>query len=178
MIIGVPKEIKTGEQRVALAPAGVHALVDRGHRVLVESGAGTSSGIRDDEYAQVGAVLHPAPGIWADADVVLKVKEPIPAEYSLLRSEQTLFTYLHLAAVPQLTRALQQAGTTAIAHRVAALTAAGRLMSVAGGGDTLAALADAGVLDQLSYVSTAGGAFLEWLEGKELPGVAVLRRGA
>jgi alanine dehydrogenase len=116
VIIGVPKEIKTGEQRVALAPAGVHALVDRGHRVLVESGAGTSSGIRDDEYAQVGAVLHPARGIWADADVVLKVKEPIPAEYSLLRSEQTLFTYLHLAAVPQLTRALQQAGTTAIAY--------------------------------------------------------------
>jgi phosphoglycerate kinase len=70
------------------------------------------------------------------------------------------------------------AGTTAIARRVAALTAAGRLMSVAGGGDTLAALADAGVLERVSYVSTAGGAFLEWLEGKELPGVAVLRRRA
>jgi alanine dehydrogenase len=116
VIIGVPKEIKAGEQRVALAPAGVHALVDRGHRVLVEPGAGTGSGIRDDEYAQVGAVLHPAAGIWADADLVLKVKEPIASEYPLLRAGQTLFTYLHLAAVPQLTRGLQQTGTTAIAY--------------------------------------------------------------
>ncbi len=116
MIIGVPKEIKIGEQRVALTPAGVQALVGHGHRVLVEPGAGTGSGIRDEDYAQVGALQRTAPEIWAEADLVLKVKEPVPAEYGYLRANQVLFTYLHLAAVPQLTRALQDAGTVALAY--------------------------------------------------------------
>lgn len=116
MIIGVPKEIKTGEQRVALTPAGVHALVDHGHRVLIESGAGMGSGFRDDDYTQLGATLRPADAVWSEAEMVLKVKEPIKAEYPRLRAEQTLFTYLHLAAVPELTRALQKAGTVAIAY--------------------------------------------------------------
>jgi alanine dehydrogenase len=116
MIIGVPKEIKTGEQRVALTPAGVHALADHGHRVLLEPGAGAGSGIRDDDYTQVGAVLRPAEVVWAEADLVLKVKEPIPSEYPRLRADQVLFTYLHLAAVPELTRALQKACTVAIAY--------------------------------------------------------------
>ena len=116
MIIGVPKEIKTGEQRVALTPAGVHALVDHGHRVLIEPGAGMGSGFRDDDYTQLGAVLRPVDAVWAEAEMILKVKEPIKAEYSRLRADQILFTYLHLAAVPELTRALQKAGTIAIAY--------------------------------------------------------------
>jgi alanine dehydrogenase len=116
VIIGVPKEIKTGEQRVALTPAGVHALVDHGHRVLIEPGAGMGSGFRDDDYTQLGAVLRPVDAVWAEAEMILKVKEPIKPEYSRLRADQILFTYLHLAAVPELTRALQKAGTIAIAY--------------------------------------------------------------
>ena len=116
MIIGVPKEIKAGEQRVALTPAGVQALVGHGHQVLIEPGAGVGSGFRDEEYTQLGAGLRPAEAVWAEADLVLKVKEPIRAEYPRLRAKQILFTYLHLAAVPELTRALQKAGTIAIAY--------------------------------------------------------------
>jgi alanine dehydrogenase len=116
VIIGVPKEIKTGEQRVALTPAGVHALADHGHRVLIEPGAGTGSGFRDDDYTQVGALLRPAAEVWGEAELVLKVKEPIPSEYPAFRAGQVLFTYLHLAAVPALTRALQKARTVAIAY--------------------------------------------------------------
>jgi len=116
MLIGVPREIKPGEQRVALTPAGARALTERGHRVLVERGAGDGSGIRDDDYAAVGASLTHVEAVWSDADVVLKVKEPIPAEYPRLRRGQTLFTYLHLAPAPELTRALVAAGTRAIAY--------------------------------------------------------------
>ena len=116
MIIGVPKEIKTGEQRVALTPAGVQDLVAHGHRVLIEPGAGTGSGFRDEDYTKEGASLEPVDAVWAQAELILKVKEPIRVEYPRLRSEQILFTYLHLAAVPDLTRALQKSGT--IAHRV------------------------------------------------------------
>jgi alanine dehydrogenase len=116
VIIGVPKEIKTGEQRVGLTPAGVQTLVGHGHRVLVEPGAGTGSGFRDDDYTQLGAQLRPVDAVWAEADMVIKVKEPIKTEYPRLRANQILFTYLHLAAVPDLTRALQKAGTVAIAY--------------------------------------------------------------
>ena len=116
MIIGVPKEIKTGEQRVALTPAGVHALADHGHRVLIEPGAGTGSGFRDEDYTKEGASLEPVDAVWAQAELILKVKEPIRVEYPRLRSKQILFTYLHLAAVPDLTRALQKSGTIAIAY--------------------------------------------------------------
>jgi alanine dehydrogenase len=116
VIIGVPKEIKTGEQRVALTPAGVRALVDHGHRVLIEPGAGAGSGFRDDDYTELGAALRPAERVWAEAELILKVKEPIPSEYPRLRADQILFTYLHLAAVPELTRALQKSRTVAIAY--------------------------------------------------------------
>lgn len=116
MIIGVPREIKSGEQRVALTPAGAHALVEAGHRVLVEPGAGAGSGIRDDEYTQVGAVLRTADQVWAETELILKVKEPIASEYPKLRAGQVLFTYLHLAAVPELTRALRKAEGIAIAY--------------------------------------------------------------
>jgi alanine dehydrogenase len=116
VIIGVPREIKSGEQRVALTPAGAQALVERGHRVLVEPGAGVGSGVRDEEYTAVGAVLRAAALVWAEADLVLKVKEPIAAEYGRLRADQVLFTFLHLAAVPDLTDALRKADTIALGY--------------------------------------------------------------
>src|SRR5206468_3809973 len=109
VIVGVPREIKPGEQRVALTPAGARELVEAGHRVLIEHGAGVGSGIRDDEYATVGAELAPVEEVWANAELVLKVKEPVPPEYDRLRPEQTLFTYLHLAPAPELTAALRHA---------------------------------------------------------------------
>ncbi len=116
MIVGVPREIKPGEQRVALTPAGAHALVDAGHRVLVEQEAGSGSAIRDEEYAKVGASLYPVDEVWSGAEMILKVKEPVAEEYARLRSGQILFTYLHLAAVPTLTAALRGADTVAIAY--------------------------------------------------------------
>jgi alanine dehydrogenase len=116
VIIGVPKEIKTGEQRVALTPAGTLTLVEHGHRVLIEPGAGMGSGFRDEDYTQLGALLRPVEALWAEAEMILKVKEPIPQEYPRLRADQILFTYLHLAAVPELTRALQKSRTVAVAY--------------------------------------------------------------
>ncbi|MBI4635253.1 MAG: alanine dehydrogenase [Candidatus Rokubacteria bacterium] len=116
MIVGVPREIKPGEQRVALTPGGVRAFVESGHRVLVEQDAGVGSGIRNDEYVNVGVTLGSAGEVWAGADLVLKVKEPLPEEYSRLREGQIVFTYLHLAPAPDLTRALRNAGVIAIAY--------------------------------------------------------------
>ncbi|MBI4013003.1 MAG: alanine dehydrogenase [Candidatus Rokubacteria bacterium] len=116
MIVGVPREIKPGEQRVALTPGGAAALAEAGHRVLVERGAGAGSGIRDDEYAAVGAALVSVEEVWARAELVLKVKEPIPAEYERMRPDQILFTYLHLAPAPELAEALRRAGVVAIAY--------------------------------------------------------------
>jgi alanine dehydrogenase len=115
VIVGVPREIKPGEQRVALTPAGAQALVDAGHRVLVEHEAGSGSAIRDEEYAKVGASLAARDDVWS-ADMILKVKEPIAEEYPRLRSGQIVFTYLHLAAVPALTEALRASGAIAIAY--------------------------------------------------------------
>ena len=116
MTVGVPREIKPGEQRVALTPAGARALAEAGHQVVVERGAGAGSGIRDDEYAAVGAALATADEVWQRADLVLKVKEPLPAEYPRLRPGQILFTYLHLAPAPELARALRDSGTIAIGY--------------------------------------------------------------
>jgi alanine dehydrogenase len=116
VIVGVPREIKPGEQRVALTPAGVRALVDRGHRVLVEPGAGLGSGIRDHEYTRQGASLVPVDTVWAEAELIVKVKEPLPPEVDRLRPGQVLFTYLHLAADPTLAAALRNADVVAIAY--------------------------------------------------------------
>ena len=116
MVIGVPREIKPGEQRVAATPAGVHALVEASHRVVVEHEAGVGSGFRDDEYAKVGAQLAPVGDVWATADLIVKVKEPIEEEYPRFRRGQILFTYLHLAAVPALAAALRRAEVIAIAY--------------------------------------------------------------
>src|SRR5215831_17493300 len=116
MIIGVPREIKPGEQRVALTPAGARALVEGGHRVLVEREAGVGSGIRDEEFAAVGAAIVDVDRVWAEAELVLKVKEPLAPECARIRRGQVLFTYLHLAPMPELTRALREADAIAIAY--------------------------------------------------------------
>ncbi len=115
MIIGVPKEVKTLENRVAMTPAGVEALVGRGHTVLVEEDAGVGSGLDNQRYINAGAEMVDVQKAWA-ANMVIKVKEPIPTEYKYLRDDLLLFTYLHLAAEQRLTTALLDAGTTAIAY--------------------------------------------------------------
>jgi alanine dehydrogenase len=116
VIAGVPREIKPGEQRVALTPSGARALVEGGHRVMVERGAGLGSGIRDGEYTREGAALASVEEVWKQAELILKVKEPVPEEYPRLRAGQILFTYLHLAPAPSLARALQAAEGIAIAY--------------------------------------------------------------
>ncbi len=116
MIVGVPREIKPGEQRVALTPAGARAFAEAGHRVLVERGAGAGSGIRDEDYAAVGAALAAVDDVWQHAELILKVKEPLPAESPRLRPGQILFTYLHLAPAPELARALRDSQAIAIAY--------------------------------------------------------------
>jgi alanine dehydrogenase len=115
MRVGVAKELKADEYRVALTPAGARELTRRGHEVVVEKGAGLGSAFPDDAYVRAGARTTAVDEVWA-ADLVLKVKEPIPSEYARLREKLVLFTYLHLAANEQLTRALLESGTTAIAY--------------------------------------------------------------
>lgn len=122
MIIGIPREIKNNENRVAITPAGVHALVSAGHVVHVESSAGLGSGFTDDSYLEAGAeVLSSAQDVWGRADMVMKVKEPLPSEYGFFRSNLILFTYLHLAPEPELTKALMDSGVTAIAYETVQL---------------------------------------------------------
>src|ERR1044071_3899999 len=117
MIIGVPKEIKEQEQRVALLPSAAAQLKRRGHSVLVEKNAGVGSGYTDDQYGDAGAeIVDTAPEVFRRADMVVKVKEPLKAEFPLLRKGQILFTYLHLAASKPLTEALLKSGVTAIAY--------------------------------------------------------------
>lgn len=117
MRVGVATEIKPSEQRVALTPAGAFELVQGGHDVRVQSGAGVGSGYPDQAYERAGATLSSsAEVLWRDSELLLKVKEPIEAEYELLNSEAVLFTYLHLAADPPLTSALIASGTTAVAY--------------------------------------------------------------
>src|SRR5947209_4968200 len=116
-VIGVPKEIKTDEYRVAMIPVGVEELTRAGHKVLIQSGAGLGSGISDDQYAGHGAELVPrAEEIWKRADLVVKVKEPLLQEWPLLQAGQTVFTYFHFAADRSLTEAVLQSGITAIAY--------------------------------------------------------------
>ncbi|GAA4540272.1 alanine dehydrogenase [Pseudonocardia xishanensis] len=127
MRIGVPAEVKDNEFRVALTPAGVHELVGHGHDVIVEQGAGLGSSITDEEFKAAGAELRSsADEVWAAAELLLKVKEPVESEYHRLRGDLTLFTYLHLAASRACTDALLSAGTTAIAYETVR-TADGRL---------------------------------------------------
>ena len=110
MRVGVVTEIKPDEHRVALTPAGARELVERGHEVLVEAGAGLGSAFADAAYAAAGARVVDADEVWGQAELLLKVKEPLPEEYGRLRPELVLFTYLHLAADETLTRALVASG--------------------------------------------------------------------
>ena len=121
MIIGVPKEIKTNENRIALVPAGAEALVQAGHTVLVEQGGGLGSGFEDEQYSSVGAQLLPVEEVWARAEMIMKVKEPIAVEYPRIRANQILFTYFHFAADEALTRAIIDDGSIAIAYETVQL---------------------------------------------------------
>ncbi len=125
MKVGVPTEVKNHEYRVSLTPVGAHELVSRGHEVLVQVGAGEGSRIPDEEYAAVGARIvdsaQAADDVWAEADMVLKVKEPRPEEYHRMREGLTLFTFLHLAADPDLTRELVERRVTGIAYETVQL---------------------------------------------------------
>ena len=116
MLIGVPKEIKTREYRVGMTPAGVRALTSQGHQVHVEKGAGEGSAIRDEDYVRAGATIVPtAADAWA-AELVVKVKEPLKAEYGFFRKDLILYTYLHLAAEPDLTKELARKGVAGVAY--------------------------------------------------------------
>ena len=117
MLIGVPKEIKNNENRVGLTPAGAESLIKAGHKVLVEQGGGLGSGFADEDYTSVGAAIVADKGrLFADADMIIKVKEPLPEEYELFHEGQILFTYLHLAPEPELTAALLKHKVTGIAY--------------------------------------------------------------
>jgi len=120
--VGIPREVKNHEYRVAITPAGVNELVRHGHEVYVEKDAGAGSSIADDDYAAAGAtILGAADDVWATGDLILKVKEPVPDEYDRMREGQTLFTYLHLAADQPLTEALARRKVTAIAYETVEL---------------------------------------------------------
>lgn len=122
MLIGVPREIKSDEYRVALTPAGAEDLVRAGHQIVVEAGAGLGSGFTDDFYENAGArVVDTAQEVWATAEMILKVKEPIKPEWPLMRSGQVLFTYFHFAASEELTRAVMESGAVAIAYETVEL---------------------------------------------------------
>ncbi|GAA2752805.1 alanine dehydrogenase [Amnibacterium kyonggiense] len=159
MRVGIPTEIKNNENRVAITPAGVHSLAGRGHEVLVQAGAGLGSRILDEDFAAAGATIVPdADAVWGAADLLVKVKEPVAAEYRHLREDQALFAYLHLAADRPLTEALLAARTTAIAYETVQLPdrslpllspmseVAGRLSIQVGGYHLMAAAGGRGVL--------------------------------
>lgn len=122
MIIGVPKEIKNNENRVAITPAGVQAFVKAGHGVIIEKNAGIGSSITNEDYIAAGAkIIDEASEVWAQADMIMKVKEPLPSEYPYFREDLILFTYLHLAPEPELTRALMEKKVLAIAYETVQL---------------------------------------------------------
>jgi alanine dehydrogenase len=122
MRVGVPKEIKIQEYRVGMVPAGVRALVDHGHQVFVERGAGLGSGIADDEYVKMGAtILDTADEVWSVADMVVKVKEPIAPEYTRMKPRQVVYTYFHLAAAPELATVLLEREIASVAYETVQL---------------------------------------------------------
>ena len=122
MKVGVPREVKNNEYRVAITPAGVHELVRDGHEVFIEAGAGEGSSLPDEDFTAAGAkIFKSADDVWGTADLVLKVKEPVPEEYHQMRPGQILFTYLHLAASRECTEALMSRGVTSIAYETVQL---------------------------------------------------------
>ena len=169
MRVGVPKEIKDDENRVAITPSGVTAMKAQGHEVLVEAGAGRGSGIADEAYARAGAIIvADAADVWTKAGLVLKVKEPLPSEYPYLREDLVLFTYLHLAANESLTRELVRSGATAIAYETVQLE----------DGSLPLLIPMSEVAGRLAV--QAGATSLEMYQGGKgllLPGVSGVRRG-
>jgi len=122
MIVGVPKEIKPGENRIAMVPASAEALARNGHEVLIEKAAGLGSGFEDSAYTSVGAsIVGSADELWSEADLIVKVKEPVAEEYPRIKSDHVLFTYFHFAASEQLTRALLDSGAVSIAYETVQL---------------------------------------------------------
>jgi alanine dehydrogenase len=122
MKVGIPTEVKNNEYRVAITPAGVHELVRGGHQVVIQAGAGVGSSIPDEDFIAAGVQILPtADDVWAESDLILKVKEPVAEEYHRMRSGQVLFTYLHLAASRECTDALLSSGITAIAYETVQL---------------------------------------------------------
>ncbi|CAH0198756.1 MULTISPECIES: alanine dehydrogenase [Bacillaceae] len=122
MRIGIPKEIKNNENRVAITPAGVVALVNAGHEVLIEMNAGLGSSFTNESYQEAGAVIvEDAASVWSSTEMIMKVKEPISSEYKYFRKDLILFTYLHLAAEPALAQALKESGVLAIAYETVAV---------------------------------------------------------
>lgn len=122
MIIGVPKEIKTNENRIALVPGGAETLVHAGHEVYIERGAGEGSGFEDEQYLAAGAkLLDTAAEVWQRAEMIMKVKEPIAVEYPRMRRDQVVFTYFHFAAAEELTRAVVESGCVAVAYETVQL---------------------------------------------------------
>lgn len=159
MRIGIPTEVKPSEYRVAITPEGVRKLASRGHKIFIQSGAGLGSNLTDKEFEQAGAeILATAEATWARAELLLKVKEPLPQEYPFFRPDLTLFTYLHLAAQEQLTRALLDSGITAFAYETVQLPdrslpllkpmseVAGRLSVIAGANAMFKPNGGAGIL--------------------------------
>ncbi|HEY9229224.1 MAG TPA: alanine dehydrogenase, partial [Gemmatimonadaceae bacterium] len=122
MKVGVPKEIKTNENRIALVPAGAESLVGAGHSVLIETGAGLGSGFPDEAYTMVGAKIAPdAATVWRDSEMIMKVKEPIEREWPHMRRGQLIFTYFHFAADEKLTKAHIDSGATCVAYETVEL---------------------------------------------------------
>jgi alanine dehydrogenase len=141
MIIGVPKELKDHESRVGIVPSGVKTLADNSHKVLVESRAGELSSIDDEDYKHAGGhIVASAAEVWQKADMVVKVKEPIPSEFKYLRKDLVLFTYLHLAPLPELTEQLLKNKVTGIAYE-----------TIRDGSGTLPLLTPMSVADEASF---------------------------
>ncbi|MEV4901089.1 alanine dehydrogenase [Citricoccus sp. NPDC055426] len=176
MLIGVPTEIKNNEFRVGLTPAGVAELVHHGHEVLVQEGAGIGSGLSDDEYRRAGARMAPAPEeVWGQAELMLKVKEPVGPEGQLMRRGQVLFAYLHLAADPQLTHAVLDSGTTAIAYET--VTRGGGLPLLAPMSQVAGRLAPMAGAYHLTQAQGGSGILMGGVPGTRRARVAVIGAG-
>ena len=177
MRVGIPREVKNHEYRVAVTPAGVHELASRGHDVVIERGAGLGSSITDEEFLAAGAkILDTADEVWAEAELLLKVKEPIAEEYHRLRRDQVLFTYLHLAASRPCTDALLTSGTTSIAYETVQL-ANGALPLLAPMSEVAGRLATQVGADSLMRANGGRGVLLGGVPGVRPAKVVVLGGG-
>jgi alanine dehydrogenase len=176
MRIGVATEIKQQEYRVALTPAGARELVQRGHEVVVEAGAGVGSAFPDEAYERAGATIGSVDDVWSASDLLLKVKEPIPIEYPRLREGLTLFTYLHIAADEPLTRTLVDAGVTAIAYETVE-TESGALPLLAPMSEIAGRLAPQAGADQLEKPKGGRGILLGGVAGVAPARVLVIGGG-